>query len=210
LHEKKTTFIIMSAPKKVLLQQAAIILPTIPIMFALHASFSCQTVYNPIDWDPESLLATEAMRLKSKFPENRVTCDLYSLRFRPKDESLDYIVGKFFNSPLFRLERWILRKVGAVDPAQEATPVDKLAVGDKMDLWTVTARDDANKEILLSWSSPLFPFTGASFIKVRRVNNIAIQVFFGSILNVPPDVEVSSWTFRLHTLYSKLLLRRVN
>jgi hypothetical protein len=169
------------------------------------------TTIRKVEPPPDSLLLREVKRQKSLHPHNLIKYDLYQVTRGASSVSMDYQVNRFFSTPLFSLERLILRISGisSNEDAKEPVPTT-FPVGQKVDIWTVTERDDKSGEILLSWATPKIPFTGASYFCVRFDRDLERMVIqFGSLMNASDKQQLGDTALSLHGIYSKLLLRMI-
>ncbi len=130
--------------------------------------------------------------------EAKVTCDV------PADDAFERFVFLFFDSPVFRLERAVLRLSGKA-PKERNNPL-ALAQGDTdvFAVWRVHQRTET--EILMA--VPETPVR--TWLSLEKDGGTA-ELRFGSAILSEEGKDVPHWIFpvtlRAHLVYSRLLLR---
>ncbi|KAL0486057.1 hypothetical protein AKO1_001727 [Acrasis kona] len=121
--------------------------------------------------------------------------DSFAIPFAQKDTKVDVLklVQAFYTSPLFKLERFIIKIIADVKTSDEQIKKSNFNVGDEVLIWKVVNR--TQDEVLLHWSYK--GFEGSTWFKV---NNGELK--FGSGL----PIKVGFVSTALHQIYSRLLL----
>ncbi|MEL7396055.1 MAG: hypothetical protein AAFN44_06750 [Pseudomonadota bacterium] len=130
--------------------------------------------------------------------EATVACDI------PQSDAFQRFVFAFFDSPVFRVERAILRLAGKA-PKDRSDP-KALALGetDAFAAWRVERRAD-NEILLVVLNTPI-----RTWLSLQKEGSVA-RLRFGSAILPQEGKDIPHWAFRVtlpaHVVYSRLLLR---
>lgn len=185
---------------------------------------SATILVKEVDGLDNELVKRYAKRTQAKFPENKIVTDMFELPVHGVPvRNLDAFIEAFVSSPLFKVERTVLKWAGAVTSNEEGTP-SSYPVGQRIGIWEVTERSEDSKEAIFEWSTPLIPFSGSTYFGIRRddvKDSVIVKVGapkseedalfvpvlrFGSTLNTSPKESLGVVSLALHKLYSRFLL----